>query len=394
MTSATPTTSSERRRKSRAEASAWVVKLHGPERSAALEAAFRDWLASDPQHQHEFERVTRVWVEAPQIPLGGATRLVQWNQPRTAWRWAIAAAVLLICGIGTFGVYQVWFAGVYKTDVGEQRIVRLEDGTRVSLNSDTRVEVWFANTQRHVRLERGEAYFEVAHNPQRPFIVTAGNHDVTAVGTAFMVRYDDGNTAVTLVEGKVTVSHAVVEENAAAKDETVASTERRDATRMGEKRGEPRSLARSPALSGSAESGAPPPVGSEVHHTTADAQASAQQVVTLSPGERLVLLSNAAATLDEPHIDAVTAWRRGEVVLEHTRLDAAVTEMNRYEERKLVISSPEIAHLEISGIYHVGDGAGFADTIATLYHLQLRSTKDEISIAAPARRDLWPLARP
>jgi transmembrane sensor len=114
------------------------------------------------------------------------------------------------------------------------------------------------------------------------------------------------------------------------------------------------------------------------------------QVVTLIPGERLMLPPNAAATLDEPRIDTVTAWRRGEVVLEHTRLDEALTEMNRYEDRKLVISSPEIAHLEISGIYHVGDGAGFAATIAMLYHLQVTRTQSEILIAAPARPELRP----
>ena len=393
MTSATPTTSSEHRRKSRAEASAWVVQLHGPERSAALEAAFRDWLASDPENQREFERVTRVWVEAPQIPLGGTTRLVRWNQPRTAWRWAIAAAVLLICGIGTFGVYQVWFAGVYKTDVGEQRIVRLEDGTRVSLNSDTEVEVWFAKKQRHVMLERGEAYFEVAHNRKRPFVVTAGNHDVTAVGTAFMVRYDNGNTAVTLVEGKVTVSHAVVEEKAAANGGTVVSIGPSDESRMRVNARGTRSSARSAPLSSSVTDGVPAQVGPDVGDGTVDTQ-GLTQVVILNPGERLMLSLNTPATLDEPRIDAVTAWRRGEVVLERTRLDEAVAEMNRYEERKLVISSPEITGLKISGIYHVGDGAGFADTIATLYHLQVTSKKGEISITAPARRDLRPQARP
>lgn len=393
MNSATSKTPGEHRRKSRAEASAWVVQLHGPERSPALEAAFRDWLASDPEHGREFERVTRVWVEAPEIPLGGTTRLVQWNRPRVAWRWAIAAAVLFICGITGFGVYQVWSAEVYKTDVGEQRIVRLEDGTRVSLNSDTEVEVWFAKTQRHVVLERGEAYFEVTHDRHRPFIVKAGNHDVTAVGTAFMVRYDNGDTAVTLVEGKVTVSHAVVGEAAAGKGETVVGTGPSEESRVRVNASRTRLSGRSAALSSAVESGAPPQVGSAVGDRTVDTQGLAQ-VVTLNPGERLVIATNAPATLDEPHIDAVTAWRRGEVVLEHTRLDEAVTEMNRYEQRKLVISSPEIAHLEISGIYHVGDGAGFADTIAALYHLQVRSTKDEISIAAPARPDLRPPARP
>ena len=147
------------------------------------------------------------------------------------------------------------------------------------------------------------------------------------------------------------------------------------------------------ALSTSDGGGAVPYIGPEVSHSATEGEGLAQ-VVTLIPGERIVLRPNAAGTLDEPDIDAVTAWRRGEVVLEHTRLDEALTEMNRYEDRKLVISSPEIARLEISGIYHVGDGAGFAQTIATLYHLHVTRTKSEIVIAGPARPDLSPQMQP
>jgi transmembrane sensor len=339
--SATATASHAHRRKARAEASAWVVQLHGAERSAALEAAFRAWLSADPEHRREFERVNQVWLEVPEIPLGGITRLTHWNRPRAVSRWAIAAAVLLTFGIGAFGVYQAWFAGVYNTGVGEQRSVRLQDGTRVTLNSDSKVVVRFAKTQRHVTLARGEAYFEVAHNRQRPFIVTVGDHDVTDVGTVFMVRYNNGNTAITLLEGKVIVSAA---------------------------------------------NGTSRQISPDTSHTAAGE--ALPQIVTLIPGERLLLAADAPARLDEPNIDVVTAWRRGEVVLDRTRLDEAVAEMNPYEVRKLVISSPQIARLEISGIYHVGDGGEFAETIAKLYHLRVTRTNGEILIAPPARPDL------
>ena len=353
--SVTATASHAQRRKARAEASAWVVQLHGAERSAALETAFRAWLSADPEHRREFERVNQVWLEVSEIPLGSITRLTHWNRPRAVSRWAIAAVVLLTFGVGAFGIYQAWFAGVYKTGVGEQRIVRLQDGTRVTLNSDSRIVVRFAKTQRHVTLVRGEAYFEVAHSRQRPFIVTVGDHDVTDVGTVFMVRYHNGNSAITLLEGKVVVS---------ARDSRSLAIAAQTSRQI------------SPAAS----------------HTAAGGGMA--QVVTLIPGERLVLAAGAPPRLDEPNIDVVTAWRRGEVVLERTRLDEAVAEMNPYEVRKLVISSRQIARLEISGIYHVGDGAGFAETIAKLYHLRVISTSAEILIAPPAGPDPTPQTRP
>jgi transmembrane sensor len=361
--SVTATVSHAHRRKARAEASAWVVQLHGAERSAAMEAAFRAWLSADPEHRREFERVNQVWLEVPEIPLGGITRLTHWHRPRVASRWAIAAAVLLTFGVGVFGVYQVWFAGAYNTGVGEQRVVRLQDGTRVTLNSDSRVVVQFAKNERHVTLVRGEAYFEVAHNRRRPFIVTVGDHDVTDVGTVFMVRYDNGNTAITLLEGKVTVS-----------------------ARNGQ------ALAGAADLASSAANGTSRQTSPDTSHTAAGE--GVPQVVTLIPGERLLLAADGPAKLDEPDIDVVTAWRRGEVVLDRTRLDEAIAEMNPYEVRKLVISSPQIARLEISGIYHVGDGAEFAETIAKLYHLRVTRTNGEILIAPPARPDLTPKTQP
>lgn len=361
--SAAATATHARRRKARAEASAWVVQLHGAERSAALEAAFRAWLSADLLHRQEFERVNQVWLEVPDIPLGGITRLTHRNRLRAASRWAIAAAVLLAFGGGAWGLYQAWFAGVYKTGMGEQRIVRLQDGTRVTLNSDSKVVVRFADTQRHVTLVRGEAYFEVVHNRQRPFIVTVGDHDVTDVGTAFMVRYDDGTAAITLLEGRVVVSD-------------------RDS----------RSLAVAADLAGSGASGTGRPNSRD--NSPAAADKGTAQVVTLVPGERLMLPAGAPPRLDEPNIDVVTAWRRGEVVLESTRLDEAVAELNLYEVRKLVISSPRIARLEVSGIYQVGDGAGFAETVAKLYHLRVSHTNEEILIGPPAARIPRPQIRP
>ena len=93
------------------------------------------------------------------------------------------------------------------TKVGEQRTITLEDGTRVSLNTATRIRVDYDQAARRVWLVKGEALFEVAKRPQWPFIVTVGNREVVAVGTSFVVRRDgEGDMVVTLVEGKVAVS--------------------------------------------------------------------------------------------------------------------------------------------------------------------------------------------
>ena len=309
------------RRMARAEAAAWIVRLHGPHRSADLEAGFREWLAADPENSRQFERVTEAWDAGSTLPVAGLPRVHRWRAAQPSRSWAVAAMILLVFGIAAWGVNDFWLNPSYGTDIGEQRVVRLDDGSRMAMNSDTRVRVTCCEFERRVRLERGEAYFEVARDPSLPFIVVAGEHQVTALGTAFVVRHDASRTAVTLVEGKVRVR---------------------------------RQLGATPAT---------------------DIPA-----IVLSPGQRLTFTGGATPQLDQPRIEAVTAWRRGEVVLDRMMLADAVVELNRYDKRMLVIDDPGVAALRISGIYHAGDSQGFAETVARLYGLHVLHQGDRIHL--------------
>ena len=318
-----------RRRIARAEAAAWIVRLHGPDRSPELEAALRAWLNTDPENARQFERVTEVWDAGSTIGVAGVPRMAHSKQPSRFRKVALAATILLACALGFVTLERFWPSPTYSTGIGEQRLVRLSDGSRVSLNASTQIQVSFSRGERRVRLERGEAYFEVARNAGRPFVVLAGEHLVTALGTAFVVRYEADRTAVTLVEGKVAV-----------------------ATRA------PREQAPKPQQ-----------------------QSQAQM---LSPGQRLTFRGRNTPKLDEPRIDAVTAWRRGEVMLDQTVLADAIAEMNRYDEHMLVIDDPGVAALKISGIYHAGDSSGFAQTIAELYDLQVIRQHGRIHLRSAA----------
>jgi transmembrane sensor len=235
-----------------------------------------------------------------------------------------------VCGLLGLGIWISWPDPTYATAVGEQRVVRLDDGTRLSLNSETRVEIDYRKSQRRVQLIRGEAYFEVAHNPARPFVVTAGGTQVTALGTTFVVRYDTNKTAVTLVEGKVVVAPA-------AGDELPA-----------------------------------------VPSNIGPAPPAARKDLVLAPGERVTLARNTPALVDEPRVEAVTAWRRGEVMLDKTQLSEAIAEMNRYDSQTLVIEDPRVAARQVSGIYHAGDSASFARTVAKLYGLHVEERPGQI----------------
>lgn len=297
----------------RAEAAAWVARLRGPERDAATEAAFRRWLESDPAHAAAFDRATEIWQA-----IGGAAALNprKARSPERARVLAGLAAVVVLGGLG--GAYALRDPA-YATHIGEQRSVRLTDGSRIVLNTDTKVVVRYTDGRRDIRLVRGEAQFDVAKNPDRPFVVTAEGQQVRALGTSFIVRDDGEAIAVTLLEGKVAVTPA---------------------------------------------------------KTT-----PAAKVVTLEPGQRLRTAPKAAPVVDRPKLEAVTAWRSGEILLDNTTLADAVAEMNRYSPKPLALESEELGELRISGIFRSGESEAFARTISAQYQLAVIEQSDRILLA-------------
>jgi len=353
----------------RAEAAAWITRLHGPNRTPEMEAGFRKWLSESAENRAEFEGLTDIWAAVSTLPVGGIPRLERWEHSAESlelqqlrrrlqavpsrWRmrprWpapGVTAALLVtacVIVLATSWLLQNRNEPTYATEVGEQRLVQLADRSRIWLNSETRVRISFDARQRRVELIRGEALFEVAPDAPRPFVVVVSGHGVTALGTSFVIRYEPDRTAVTLVEGRVAVDSAV------------------------------------PA------SGPGTALEHGLQEKVADAQRSAVRKDTavtgswvLSPGERLTFDSAGGAKIDAPSIDAVLAWRRGEIVLSDTPLREAVAEMNHYDKTTLVIEDAALESLPVSGLYHTGDNEGFARALAKMYRLDLNQRQGRI----------------
>lgn len=323
--------SGDARRKARAEASAWVVRLHGPHRSPALEAGFRAWLAADSEHARQFERVTDVWDAGPQVSISGVPRMRAQRRLPASRIWAAAAAMALVCLVAAYFFVGVRSGTVYRNGIGPLRVIQLEDGSRISLDAQSEVRVAYGDTERRVQLEYGEAYFQVSHDPGWPFVVVAGQHQITDIGTAFMVRYGLGRTAVTLLEGRVAVS------------------------------------SRSVLAHGSGGGGL---------------RSSRVAPIVLAPGQRLSFARDRPPQLDAPPADAVTAWLRGEIMLDDTPLAQVVAILNRYDATALGIDDPRVSHLRLSGIYHTGNNREFAVLLAKLYGVPFSTRGGRIVLGA------------
>jgi transmembrane sensor len=300
-----------------AEAAAWLARLQGPGRTAAAEAAFKEWLEADPSHARAFGAATNVWEVLPAAATRARAKEIAASNPwRAPHRWQLAAVVasLTVLIVLAAGVTLNLQPATYTTAVGERRTLPLKDGSHVTLNTASSVMVEYTAASRLVRLQRGEALFEVAKDASRPFIVEAREKRVTALGTSFVVRLDDGRVSVTLLEGKVEVLQS-----------------------------------------------------SALHERARPA--------VLTPGERLVIEDNVhastvVATLDRPRIEAVTAWQRGELMFDDVSLIDAVAEFNRYADVQVKVAGP-VAGFRVSGVFTTRSPAEFADALAQLHGLKV-----------------------
>jgi len=296
-----------------AEAAAWVVRLHREERDADTEAALQHWL-QHPVHASAFARATWAWEIIPGAARFGErvsdTAVSKRLFPaRRRLHSALSAAALTIAILA--GSAYLARDPVYTTKAGEQETVTLSDGTLVSLNTNTKVVVDYTRNLRRVRLERGEAMFEVSKNPRRPFVVQAAREEVGALGTTFTVRKDPGRLSVLLVEGRVQISR-----HARQRSKSV-------------------------------------------------------RLAILAPGERMTVRADGAPVVDYPSVEMATAWRRGEIIFDNTAIVDALAEFNRYGPPYIRIGNPALAKLHISGVFRTHEAYEFARTIGELYRLRL-----------------------
>jgi len=202
--------------RSETEAAEWFARLKTRRVSAQTLRDFEVWRRSEG-HDAAYRKIQATWgaasVLAQDPEIRAATQAVESRPPpKPTVTWTPIPKGPLILGVSSalaVGIVSLlWFSNAgqtYATKVGEQKLVRLEDGSQVRLNTDTRLRVRFRKDVRDVQLLRGEAFFEAAHDPGRPFIVEADDTNVRAVGTKFDVRRQADGVWVALIEGKVHV---------------------------------------------------------------------------------------------------------------------------------------------------------------------------------------------
>lgn len=195
------------------QAIAWLLRMRDRPKDARLQRAFADWLAADPAHQVAFKQAQAQWAWLEPLKdqrFRAREDALRYRPPmranRTpAWlKYSAAAAFVFGIGLAVFAP-QGWYGlpQSYSTGKGQRQTLTLSDGTTLELNTDSEVRVHFNRRQRHVDLVRGEAFFNVAHQADRPFSVQVGNLSVRDIGTAFDVYRQADQVSVAVQDGVV-----------------------------------------------------------------------------------------------------------------------------------------------------------------------------------------------
>lgn len=312
-------------------AAAWVVR----EDKGLLErdqlSARDNWLAADPRHRGAYVRAHAVFLRA-----GRASALGRGfgkdNDPvrsgasasRNRAGWFSVAATLLLAVLG-FGVQQAFIKAHsvdYRTELGEIQRVPLSDGSVLTLNSRTEVSVQYAENERRVILNKGEALVDVAKNPKRPFVVQTGGTEVVAVGTSFSVIKRDSEAFEVLVnEGVVSI--------------------------------------RQPNL------GLRP------------LRVRANHAAIVKHGSKLSVKS-----LAEQSVQRRLAWREGLIFFEGDSLAEAAVEFSRYSDIRILIEDPAVAERRVVGVYSSADPEGFAKAVADSLGLRAEKAPEGVYLRA------------
>lgn len=318
-----------------AQAAHWDARLRSPYVTDDDRLAFAQWRDNDAacraafcQLQASLRALDNAATTHPTL-LAWRQRAQQHTMQQAHWRRRALAAIVLLLPAGALSAYWWLSAGSshpeffaagsrqtghfrdYATGTGERSTISLDDGSVIELNTHSRVRVTLTTRTRAVTLLEGQALFEVAHDPARPFVVSAGHRRITALGTAFDVRLRAGEVTVTMVEGRVAVHNTAGD-------------------------------------------------GIDVERASSSTE--------LVAGQRLV----APASLEAPSIqmtdiELTTSWRRGQIILEDAALGEAVEEINRYIEAPILVTDPQMVALRVNGMFRTGQTAGFLSAIQAYY---------------------------
>jgi transmembrane sensor len=289
------------------------------------ETALETWLAQSPAHRVAFLRVDAAWKRADRLTaLKSSGRIRRFANLAQIWpitiRMAAAAIVATAVGFAAAPYFkEKSTVQSYSTTIGGRETLALADGSQIELNTDTAVRVDITDDRRTVWLDKGEAFFQVRHDAERPFVVMVGERRITDIGTKFVIRRDDSRMKVAVLEGEVQLD----------------------------------------ALKGNSTP-----------------KLLKQGDVAVATGNTVAVSRKTQHTLTNE-----LGWQRGVLVFDNVTLAEAAAEFNRYNREKIVIADPAAAQITIGATLPANDVPAFARVAKKIFGLHVERQGDTIVIS-------------
>ena len=329
----------------------WVARLDARDLTPGEEQELQAWLDSDVRCLGAFARARAIFISpgiASAMPNVRRAPLGTMTSSPLARRSFLAAAVVGVVGSAfLLGRREESEKRLYVSELGEIRQIPLEDGSRITLNTNSALQVEYRKESRLVALQRGEAFFEVAKNNDRPFIVVGSSAQARAVGTSYNVRLgkEDGEMQIRVASGRVAVEppHAEL------------------ATAFGALK----------SLFGSRSANA--------------AYVNANQEAEVRVGQDGLdkgRIQVSVRDLQPGIFERSLMWREGLLSFEGVTLAEAIAEFSRYSRQKILIRGA-LAHERVSGLFAAADPAAFASAIAISLKIRLTSQDGVITLYRP-----------
>jgi transmembrane sensor len=390
---------SDRRKRAGSEAADWFARLQAGEMERPEREQFIEWLRESHLHVAEMLRIAQIhgslerftgWARIATGPKTAEDNVIALlatpeeashdpnsrpPSPSQARRRghslrlvALAATVLLV--VATILVLPQLRSQVIETERGERREVVLADGSLLQIDPQTRLRVKYSDTMRRVFLERGRAVFHVAKNANRPFLVSADDTTVRAVGTAFGVEQRPRGVVVTVAEGKVAVfptsrstapagsANVLNGPGSAASEQSYADTHA--ATDPPERR------RAKPSLS-----------------TPTDADSESGELFLTANQQVTVANSGTPEPVHTVDSARALAWAQGRLIFQNDELEQAVVEFNRYNRVQITVTDPDLAGKPVSGVFNAAEPEAFIAFLQSVTPVEIvRDGDRSITIAA------------
>jgi transmembrane sensor len=354
----------------REEASEWLIRLDSDEAPTVEElTSMREWISRSARHRTELERLAKHWdnlnvLTELSVPITAAQRTAPhygvFAAPRIVMAMAAAVIVVMVVALnwqGLSGQAPASDNRLYATAIGQQQTISLDDSSSIVLNTNSQVKVDYTSEYRLVRLLQGEAHFEVASDPLRPFRVLTSSGYVEAVGTAFSVRLREKSVDVVVTEGKVRLQSEL------------QAIDNREEAPTGQ-------FAESPPAEGQVSNG-------DNHGT----MLSAGQVGVFPLESTSNVTNISTLTVTDAELARRTAWKNGLLFFSGEPLSQVVSEISRYTTVKIEILDPDVQSIRIGGQFPVGATELMFESLETNFGLTVTHTGPNTVVLAAAPTD-------